>query len=299
VWHSYYPRESAGLKQPAPSGFRSWKLLRPEDSQLNRLLVFSPHLDDAVLSFGANIAQTIIDGGAVSVFTVFAGIPGPPYSPAALRYHATWKLPDGVAVACRRKEDALALTELGATYRHGEHLDAIYRRTPEGEWVVGSEAVSVSRQRIIEEDRGLLAAVASSVAEMIEKFRPTDVLTCAAIGNHIDHRLTRDSVLLAAREHAVPVRLWQDLPYAEHRLDTAALPSGTILERPIAEGVGLDAERRKFAAIGHYGSQLPILNRADKDVYAQLREHARETIGSEEYAELTWAVNMGAPKGRY
>ena len=41
---------------------------------LGRLVVVSPHLDDAVLSLGATLAHAVESGATVEVLTVFAGI---------------------------------------------------------------------------------------------------------------------------------------------------------------------------------------------------------------------------------
>jgi LmbE family N-acetylglucosaminyl deacetylase len=79
-----------------------------------RLLVLSPHLDDAVLSIGAAIAHWVRHGTAVGVLTVLAGDPGSeaPAGKWDLRagFHTA-----GEAARARREEDQRACALLGAT----------------------------------------------------------------------------------------------------------------------------------------------------------------------------------------
>jgi LmbE family N-acetylglucosaminyl deacetylase len=101
------------------------------------VLVVSPHLDDAVLSIGGRIADQVAAGATVTVFTVFAGVVQPPFSPVAREYHELWGLPSD-PVGFRRGEDTAALGVLGATARHGDFPDCIYRRDGDG-WLITPE----------------------------------------------------------------------------------------------------------------------------------------------------------------
>ncbi len=79
-----------------------------------RVVVVSPHLDDAVLSLGATIARSARDGADVVVATVFAN------DPASERPLSAWDRECGFASATeaarrRREEDARACELLGAT----------------------------------------------------------------------------------------------------------------------------------------------------------------------------------------
>src|SRR6184192_1875253 len=135
-----------------------------------RLLVISPHLDDAVQSVGAGLAQAAQDGAKVTVYTVFAGTASPPYSPAAERMHAVWGLsPDDDAPLHRRKEDVAALGHLGVAYRHGRFLDSIYRRLPDGRWladhVAGGQKLAIS-ERSPSSDRDLVTEIENDVTSI-------------------------------------------------------------------------------------------------------------------------------------
>lgn len=78
-----------------------------------RIVVLSPHLDDAVLSLGASIADAAAKGADVAIVTAFAGDPARQGDPSV------WDRRAGFgssleALEARRQEDRLACTALGA-----------------------------------------------------------------------------------------------------------------------------------------------------------------------------------------
>ena len=73
------------------------------------LVVISPHLDDAVLSVGAYIADRVRSGEAVEVWTAFTGTPAAGTVPRGLRRFADY--------SARIAEDERALDLLGAGSR--------------------------------------------------------------------------------------------------------------------------------------------------------------------------------------
>jgi LmbE family N-acetylglucosaminyl deacetylase len=78
----------------------------------------SPHLDDAALSCGGQIAQQTAAGLPVLIVTLMAGDPpARPLSPFAQQLHTRWQLHDApTAVAARRAEDTAACRHLAAEY---------------------------------------------------------------------------------------------------------------------------------------------------------------------------------------
>ena len=78
-----------------------------------RIVVLSPHLDDAVLSIGASIAGLTRRGARVDVVTVLAG--DPLLSAPAGAYDRSCGFTNaGEAAGIRRSEDALACGTIGA-----------------------------------------------------------------------------------------------------------------------------------------------------------------------------------------
>ncbi|MDQ3762492.1 MAG: PIG-L family deacetylase [Actinomycetota bacterium] len=235
-----------------------------------RVLAISPHLDDAALSAGATLADFAAQGADVEVVTLFAGTPREPLSPVARAFHVKCHLPeDTSAVALRIKEDRAAMNELGARARHREFLDAVYRRGPDGQWLCHHDRAMFDDQPIDQDD--LLDEISHQVRYLITIRKPDLVLSCAAVGDHIDHRLTRAAALNTATGASVPILLWEDLPYAIGRPPTAA-PALRFTAPPAAW-------ERKWRAIACYTSQIRMLWPAEIDWITQLLAHAKTRGG--------------------
>jgi LmbE family N-acetylglucosaminyl deacetylase len=255
-------------------------------------------LNDAVLSIGAGLAQAAQDGAKVTVYTVFAGTAPPPYSAAAERMHAIWGLsPNDDAQLCRRQEDVAALGHLGVAYRHGRFLDSIYRRLPDGQWlaahVEGGPKLAVN-ERSPEGDRELVAEIEGDIKSIIDEFDPTLLVACAAVLDHPDNQAARDAALFAAHEKNIPIRLWEDLPYAISRLGAVELPEGFHRGSPDLSPVRAEMWTRKLQAVECYSSQLAMLNGRDNNLFDRLAEHARKTSPHGGYCETTWPVVRAA-----
>lgn len=98
------------------------KLTLPEA----RIVVISPHLDDAALSLGATISAATAIGTRVDVVTVFGG------DPESVRPSGDWDrqcgfTTEGEAVRGRRHEDAQACALLGVTPTWLPYGDEQYR----------------------------------------------------------------------------------------------------------------------------------------------------------------------------
>nr|AGS49776.1 hypothetical protein [uncultured bacterium esnapd15] len=226
----------------------------------------------------------------MTVYTVFAGIAEPPYSAMAEQMHASWGLPpEENAPRYRRREDIAAVDQLGVSHRHGRFLDVIYRKSPDGRWLIDRGRRPVIRRPPPAGDPELLAGIREDIESVIDTFEPTLLTTCLAIGNHVDHKLTRDAALLAAHDRNIPIRLWQDLPYAADFPDLPDLPD-LRLGPPDIGVVRPEDQARKFRAVRQYASQLSMLDGSEKDLFTKLEEHARKLTRDGGYAEKTWSV---------
>jgi LmbE family N-acetylglucosaminyl deacetylase len=256
-------------------------------SSVRRVLAISPHLDDAALSVGATLAGFSMRGADVKVLTLFAGVPHEPLTDVARAFHAKCGLPeDASAVAVRRDEDRAAMHELGAHAHHGEFLDAVYRRAPDGQWLCQHDQAMFDAQPL---DEDLLDDLSSEVRHALHTVDPDLVLTCAAVGDHIDHRLTRAAVLHAATSTTTPILLWEDLPYAIGD-PPVTTPHPT---RPITA----EAWKQKRRGIARYTTQVRMLWPTNTDWAAQLVAHAH-TRGHGCPAELLFPPKHGAPNSR-
>jgi LmbE family N-acetylglucosaminyl deacetylase len=174
-----------------------------------RIVVVSPHLDDAVLSLGAAIAAASARGDDVRVLTVFPGDPGSDAEPSP------WDARAGFgsareAAAGRRAEDEEACALLGA-------------RTT---WLEGMREASAEELR-----RSLAAELAGADRVYVPGFPCT----------HADHEL----VSLAVVEEPPPgeLRLYVEQPYATWRLLGDHVPALRRAARAAAFAVRLGTVR--------------------------------------------------------
>lgn len=230
-----------------------------------RVLAISPHLDDAALSVGATLADLAAQGAHIHVVTLFTGSPTEPLSAVARHFHTNCGLPeDASAVALRIDEDRAAMNELGARAEHYGFLDAVYRKAPDGSWLCGHnramfDDLPLGRDAFLDELSGEINSVLAAVV-------PDLVLTCAAVGDHIDHRLTKVAVLDAVSGTDMQTLLWEDLPYAIKH-PPATMPA-------LARTTSPEAWQRKWRAIACYTTQVRMLWPADANWAAELFTHA-------------------------
>jgi LmbE family N-acetylglucosaminyl deacetylase len=257
---------------------------------MNRMLAFSPHLDDAVISAGARLGALSEAGTHVTVVTLFAGVPAAPFSTAARELHQKWALSDNEAILARRIEDARAMACLGLHYAHEDFLDAVYRRRPDGSWLVDAGKPPWFDRAAADEDRpaGLTAAIQAA----IDVIAPSLVLTCAAVGNHVDHVLTRDAVIEVVSGTGIGLELWEDLPYGLSARRVPPLPDSVSIGSRGIEGAADAIWARKYQAIDCYASQLRMLW-PDRQFRSQLLRHekALAAAGPMSRAEAFWRVS--------
>jgi LmbE family N-acetylglucosaminyl deacetylase len=151
---------------------RGWGL--PLAGELDRVVIVSPHLDDAVLSCGRFMA---VHPGC-TVVTVFTG--NPPEYPDPMR---TWDVQSGFApgddvMAVRRAEDQAALTVLDAV---PVHLDFV-------EYSYNPDDVPVAPEM-----------VAPFLTDTLRELRPSLVLAPFGLANP-DHDVTHRACMAARDE---------------------------------------------------------------------------------------------------
>ncbi len=240
-------------------------------------IYLSPHLDDAVLSCGGQIAQRVRAGQHVQVITVFAGSPTTGLSLFAQLLHQVWRLPDD-APSARRVEDQAALGHLGAAAIHWELTDCIYRRAADGTSLYPDESSLWGTLHPADEP------LVAELARRLSALPAVDVLHVPlAAGGHVDHRLLRRAAEASGR----PLLHWEDYPYArDPQAVQAALAQESDWE-PVSTTLDKWSLAAKIAAVAHYRSQLPTfwVNEAEMD--AQIRAYALR-VGAGQPAERDW-----------
>jgi LmbE family N-acetylglucosaminyl deacetylase len=202
-------------------------------TDLARLVVVSPHFDDAVLSCG-HLLDAATDA---LVITVFGGRPSrAPKGVTPWDRQCGFTADDDV-IAARRDENQQAATELGVGARDLDLVDAQYRRRP-------CRADDVAR----------------ALAPVVAGWRPTTVALPLGIG-HSDHRLAAEGALRLTDGSAIERLLYAELPYAWRTSDLVAQRVSRLRTRygllPVPRAPGLASVKAK--ALAAYGSQLTAL----------------------------------------
>ena len=178
-------------------------------------IYLSPHFDDVVLSCGGLIWEQIHSGQRVEIWTICAGAPrsDEPFSDFVHHLHARWQTgPEAVAV--RRQEDDAAGRVLGAGMRYWDLPDCIYRRLPDGSFLVNGE--DDLWQPAHPDESGVIEQMK---AWMSERLGESDHLVSPmTLGNHVDHRLARAAVESLNR----PVWYYADFPYVRQYPESLA-----------------------------------------------------------------------------
>jgi len=248
----------------------------------------SPHLDDAVLSCGGVIAELSRRQATVIVATIFAGEPVT-FSPLAAALHAKWNLDHSISK--RKAEDVSACARIGATVRHLDFFDAIYRSDPNKDGIryPSIESLYNSPSRL---DDSLLLELGECLRAMFIELVPRAVYSPAAVGSHVDHVLAKRSVHLALADIEEMIQkpdlyLYEDLPYSAR--------SGSLVEFPnllsSTPTLSRDAKRRKVEAIKEYRSQLDMLWPSGR-IDEELTRHSNRLAPEVAYTERFWQVSQ-------
>ncbi len=167
----------------------------------------SPHFDDVVLSCGGLVWEQVQSGESVEIWTICAGAPqeGEPLSAFAHALHARWQT--GLeAVPARRREDEAAVAVLGARLGYWDLPDCIYRRMPDGTFLVNGEADLW--QPVHPQETGVVERLKDWMSAQLDE---TDCLVSPmTLGNHVDHHLVRAAAEGLGRE----IWYYADYPYA-------------------------------------------------------------------------------------
>jgi len=197
---------------------------------LGKVVAFSPHLDDGVLSCGGLLSAC----RDALVVTVFAGIP--PDDLPLTDWDRRCGYGDGPgAMRGRRAEDVQALACLRARGLHLDFLDSQYGQPPAP------------------------ARLAFAMRAVLHRERPDTVLVPLGLF-HADHLLVQEVAMkLRAEESGLLWLAYEDVPYRrkrgllQHRL--MRLYAQGVSATPAAFG-HVPRARRKAAAVAAYASQL-------------------------------------------
>ena len=257
----------------------------------DRVLILSPHLDDAVLSAGGLMDRAVKSGVSVTAATVFtadAQFDGEP-SPLVQELHAWWNLgPKPYELRCR--EDVASVQSVGADYIHGGMLDAIYRRDDDGNFLYASRKAVFSPPATKDP---VWEPLSTLLAEWVRSVRPNVILCPMTVGRHVDHVVTSEAFRRGYPEWNADVYLYEDIPYSLG-LFPPKFPDSVpaAIERTawkIGGRIDVDVDfERKFAAIMKYESQISEIF-PELDAEAELKRYM--SVGAQVgFVERFWRV---------
>lgn len=221
-----------------------------------RWIYLSPHFDDAVLSCGGMAWEQVQDRAAVEFWTVCAGAPtiDQPLSAFAQSLHHRWQT-GPQAVRVRAQEDKAAADVLGVATRDWDLPDCIYRRLPDGNWLVNGEAdlwqpVHTQEAPVL---RQMIDWLVNGLAG--EDTRDVVLVSPLTLGNHVDHRLTRLAAEQTALQLGCALRYYSDYPYVLGARGEASTMMGETWQQE-AYPVSAQGLRMWQTAIGCYQTQI-------------------------------------------
>ena len=216
---------------------RDWGLVTP--SELERIVVVSPHLDDAVLGCGRLLAAH----PNATVITVYAGAPSPyPDPPTSWDQLAGFGPGDDV-LARRRGEDERALAELDATPVWLDFVEHQYLERPD--WVGADQTVDT-----------LEAAIRDAPAHRRSSCRSASRIPTTPRPTMRPGRCASASglpVVVLLPGHGLPAH-----PRAPRMAGQPAVPGGDLAHPGCSAGRSR-RRREGRARSAHYASQLRAL----------------------------------------
>jgi LmbE family N-acetylglucosaminyl deacetylase len=176
-----------------------------------RWIYLSPHFDDVVLSCGGMVWEQVQAGQSVEVWTICAGQPPAeaPYSDFAQSLHARWQTGPEASLV-RRAEDEAAAQVLGVRTVYYDLPDCIYRRLPDGSFLVNGE--DDLWQPLHPQEVGVAAELANWLKANL--CRDDILVSPMTLGSHVDHHLVRAAAETAAAAAGCRLAYYADYPYA-------------------------------------------------------------------------------------
>jgi LmbE family N-acetylglucosaminyl deacetylase len=227
-----------------------------------RVIILSPHLDDAVFScFGILQGRSL--GRAPLVVTVFAGDAG-----RSIEDRHGIELP-----GARRAEDARVMESLSCQYVHLGFHDAIDRVGAGGE--LSYPKLDQVFGSIHRNDDALPLQISAALAPMCQGVGNVLLVAPISIGMHVDHAL----VGLAAKQTlpASQLLFYEDFPYVvaagKHvgKADSTAEAFDRLKLQGI-ERVGLAYHfNDKLEAMDRYGSQIEMVFGSRAEMISQMK----------------------------
>ena len=236
-----------------------------------KIVIVSPHRDDAAFSLGLTIEHWLSAGHTIQILNCFTQSEYAPYSDVSSLHNNDRR---SFASALRQREDA-AWNKLLRGRLHIADLDLL-----DAPLRLACRVDDVTTLEIRPGDRAV-ARVAGAIAKAAR--HGAALVAPLAVGGHIDHRVVHQAALASLAPASAPFSFYEDLPYAARpgaAEQLAGLAAGTGLElKPgFASQVSPDPQAevvRKERIAQCYDSQI------DSAVVTQIAEFSMSYVGRE------------------
>jgi LmbE family N-acetylglucosaminyl deacetylase len=181
-----------------------------------KIVILSPHLDDAVLSCGEHILAWKKSGFAVEVISLFTSFQAKKLSPETKRYLTESGFSSLSAFEKERKsEDRAAMKVLSVPFQHLNLIDGGFRQSKQFPTYPTREILFAGR--IAASDFSVVQQVVKKLEQINKKTQSTHVVIPLGVGQHVDHLIVRKSAEIVFPSQ----KIWYyaDQPYVRNPLN--------------------------------------------------------------------------------
>ena len=242
---------------------------------INRLIILSPHFDDAIFSVGGLLAACSSQFKSMIVVNIFTSNPPKELTPQAKLFHRRYIDENPVAIRCML--DQRAYSHYNIEIINLDFLDAIYRFDVINKKPNYLDPIDIF-STVNPKDTYLAVSIFKSIEQQFKLTNEDVILSPLGVGGHVDHEITR----LAAENFEQPLVLYyEDCPYSFQPTIRSSRQVLTIDMYPLIVPIDSNCLSLKITAIKEYNT--PVSTNCFVNYMAEIKPHA--------YAERLWAFN--------
>lgn len=175
---------------------------------MKKILIISPHLDDAVLSCGDLIDKFIQEKNIVDVVTIFSGKQSPKnLSSAAIKFHNNCFL-DENAMDFRKLEDNCAHNFLKCGSLYFDYKECLYRKDKKG--FIYPDLDKIYHLNY-ERDKNCILKLSKDILNIINNY--DEVYAPLGLGNHADHLLVNNAIQNVRKQIVGKLYFYEEVAY--------------------------------------------------------------------------------------
>lgn len=252
---------------------------------IERVIILSPHLDDAALSCGGLMEFLSKRKSSSLVISIYCGNP-----PPVKNKDGTLRTPQRkgyVNPRLRRREDVAAMHAANADFVHLGFADGIYRRSPLSGQIIYRHA----HERWVAprvDDLGHIEELYLVLKQLCMGLGRILLVSPMGIGQHVDHTIVA-RVALRLAEQGVSLMFYEDFPYVvstsvgSGEQDGPAIALKRLGRKPGDRMVLPVNVAAKAHLISHYESQIPALFEGENGLLSALQSHQHQGTPCEYY----------------